>query len=158
MSTDIVTATMRESLAEPEREATLRRLQDWRQRVHTLYDDVQAKLGPAYHYDRTGKNRSLESRVQRAGLTEDDVPPVDVLRIEFDGRLAAQFLPRMLWMIGGNGRLDLVVSSRDGAQRFYTLIDQSLPFSNRSVWRLTRPSDSMASHPFCSERFHELLE
>jgi hypothetical protein len=158
MSPDIVAETMRETLAEPEREATLRRLQDWRHRVHGLYDDVEVKLGPGYVYDRTGKNRSLESRVQRAGLTEDDVPPVDLLRIERDGKVVAQFWPRMLWMIGGNGRLDLVVSARDHARRFYTLIDQSLPFANRSEWRLTRPSDSMASQPFRPERFHELLE
>jgi hypothetical protein len=159
VTTDVATATMRESLAEPVREATLQRLHDWQQRVHVLYDDVQSNLGPGYKYDRTGKNRSLEHRVQQAGLTEHDVPPVDILRVEREGRVVAQFLPRMLWMIGANGRIDLFVMPRTGGRQFFMLIDRSLPLSNHSDWRLVRPTiDPLAHPPFRPERLHELLE
>ncbi len=159
MTIDITTATMEEALETPGREATLRRLRDWQHRVHGLYDDVQAALGAGYSYDRDGKQRSAEGRVQLAGLSEDDVPPVDILRVERNGRLVTEFLPRMLWMIGANGRIDLFVMPSTGGRRFFMLIDRSLPLSNRSDWRLVRPTmDPLAQPPFQPERLHELLE
>ncbi len=157
MTADVVTATMREALAAPEREATLRRLHDWRQRVHALYDEVQAHLDASYICDRSGKQRSMEGQVQRAGLSEDDVPAIDILRIERNGQVAAQFVARMLWMIGANGRVDLLVISH-GVTRLFMLFDRSSPLINQSDWRLVRPTDMMARPPFHPELFHELLE
>jgi hypothetical protein len=157
MSADVVTATMEEALAEPEREATLRRLHDWRHRVHALYDNVQTHLDSPYVCDRSGKQRSLEGRTQQAGLTEDDVPEIDILRIERNGHVVAQFTPRMLWMIGANGRVDLLVTSQR-AGRLFILFDRSAPLSNQSDWRLVRPTDMMAQPPFHPEQFNEMLE
>jgi hypothetical protein len=157
MTADVVTATMREALAEPAREATLQRLHDWRQRVHALYEEVQAHLDASYACDRSGKQRSHEGRAQRAGLSEGDVPAIDILRIERNGRLVAQFVPRTLWMIGANGQIDLIVTAH-GAGRLFMLFDRSAPFANRSDWRLVRPTDMMAQPPFHPELFHELLE
>jgi hypothetical protein len=157
MTTDVVTATMREALAEPDRDATLRRLHDWRQRVHALYGEVQMKLDASYTSDRSGKQRSAEGRVQRAGLTEDDVPAIDILQINRNGQTVARFVPRMLWMIGANGQVDLIVTShRTG--RLFMLFDRSPPFANRSDWRLVRPTDIMAQPPFHPELLHELWE
>jgi hypothetical protein len=157
MTTDVVTATMREALAAPEREATLRRLHDWRRRVHALYDEVQAHLDAPYASDRSAKQRSQEGRVQQAGLTEDDAPPIDIMRITRDGDVVAQFMPRMLWIIGANGRVDLLITSRH-TTRLFMLFDRSPPFTNRSDWRLVRSTDVMAQPPFHPELFHELLE
>jgi hypothetical protein len=157
MTTDVVAATMDEALAAPDREGTLRRLHDWRNRVHALFNEVQANLNAPYTSDRSGKQRSLEARVQQAGLTEDEVPEVDVLRIKRNGHVVAQFVPRMLWMIGANGRIDLHVASPH-AGRLFMLFDHSAPFANRSNWRLVRPTDMMAQPPFHPELFHELLE
>jgi hypothetical protein len=53
MTANVVTATMEEALATPEREATLRRLHDWRQRVHALYDEITDMLTqPQFHPER----------------------------------------------------------------------------------------------------------
>jgi hypothetical protein len=157
MTTDVATATMEEALAAPEGEATLRRLYDWRHRVHTLYDNVRAHLDAPYTCDRSGKQRSLEGRIQQAGVADDDVPQIDILRIERDGRIVAQFTPRMLWMFGANGRVDLLVTSQ-GAGRLFILFDRSAPLSNRGDWRLVRPIDMMAQPPFHPVQFHETLE
>ncbi len=157
MTIDVVAATMEEALAAPEREPTLHRLHDWRHRVHSLYDSVQMHLGAPYTSDRSGKQRSLESRVRQAGLSEDNVPPIDILRVQRNGHDVAQFVPRMLWMIGANGRIDLLVTSQRAA-RLFMLLDRSAPFTNRSDWRLVRPTDMMAQPPFHPELFHELLE
>ena len=157
MTANVVTATMEEALTTPEREATLRRLYDWRQRVHALYDELQRHLGDSFSCERSGKQRSWETRVQQAGLTEDEVPPVDILRILRNGDLMAEFVPRMLWMIGANGRIDLIITSQN-AGRLFMLFDRSAPFANQSDWRIVRPTDMLTQPQFHPERFHELLE
>ena len=157
MTTNVVTATMEEALASPEREATLRRLHDWQHRVHALYDEIQRHLSDPYNWDRSGKQRSWEARVQQAGLTEDEVPAVDTLRIMRSGETVAQLVPRMLWMIGANGRIDVIVTSHQ-AGRLFMLFDRSAPFTNQSDWRIVRPTDMLAQPGFHPEQFHELLE
>jgi hypothetical protein len=157
MTTNVVTATMEEALASPERDTTLRRLHDWQHRVHALYDEIQRHLGGPYTWDRSGKQRSWEARVQQAGLTEDEVPAVDTLRIMRNGHTVAQLVPRMLWMIGANGRIDVIVTSQR-AGRLFMLFDRSAPFANQSDWRLVRPTDMMAQPPFHPDQFHEMLE
>ena len=97
--------------------------------------------------------------MQLAVLCEDEVPAVYILRSEGGGRLIAQFLPRMLWMIGANGRIDLFVTPSTGGRQFFMLIDRSLPLSNQRDWRLIRPTiDPLAQPRFGPERLHELLE
>jgi hypothetical protein len=157
MTTNAVTATMREALAEPGRDVVLRRLHDWRHRVHAMYESVQANLHEPYACDRSGKQRSQEGQVQRAGLTEDDIPAIDILRITRNGHVVAQFIPRMLWLIGANGRVDLLITTPH-AGRLFMLFDRSSPFANQSDWRLVRPTDPMARPPFHPELLHELLE
>src|ERR1700674_1669154 len=77
------------------------RLQDWKIRVGRLYDFVEGTLGNRFTYDRTEKHRIVEHQVQRAGLGEDQVPVLDVLRIECAaGTPRAKLVPRTLWVIG----------------------------------------------------------
>jgi hypothetical protein len=157
MTTNVVTATMEEALDSPGREATLRRLHDWRSRVHALYDEIQRHLSDSYTWDRSCKQRSWEARIQQAGLAEDDVPAVDTLRIVRNGQTVAQLVPRMLWIIGANGRIDVIVTSHQ-AGRLFMLFDRSAPFANQSDWRIVRPADMLAQPGFHPEQFHELLE
>jgi hypothetical protein len=56
-------------LADPNavtREDVLWRLEDWRDRVHALYDSVEQVLkGAGFEFDREGKQTSTEALVQR---------------------------------------------------------------------------------------------
>jgi len=126
--------------------------------VHGLYDQIEHALGSDYSYDRTGKHQSAEERVQQSGLNPDDVPPIDILRIEQSGRLVAVIQPRGLWIIGANGRLDLVLTPRTGGRRLFMLMDLSSPMENRTDWRIVRPSDGLQQLVFKPERLRELLE
>ncbi len=159
MNDNIVNATLTEALEKPDRQHVLERLSDWRRRVHALYDAVQTSLGVNYTFDRSGKQKSGENQVQRAGIDPAEVPQLDLLRVERDGTLVATFLPRGLWIIGANGRVDMIISPRSGGHRFYQLFDRSLPMSGETDWRIVRPSDNpLQRPPFMAERLRELLE
>jgi hypothetical protein len=155
---NVVSDTIAETREAPAREGTLRRLRDWQSRVHTLYGQIEHALGTDYSFDRTGKNRSMEERVQQAGLSLKDVPPLDILRIERAGRLVAVIQPRGLWIIGANGRLDLVMTPSTGGQRLFTLIDLSSPMENRTDWRIVRADDRLHQPAFEPGRLRELME
>lgn len=158
MGANVTSVTIAEDREIPTREKTLQRLRDWQQRVHALYDQIQAALGPGFSYDRTGKHRSSEERVQHAGLKSQEVPPIDILIVDQAGRAVAQFLPRGLWMIGANGRLDLVLTPKSGNRQVFMLIDHSAPLSGGSDWRIVRPSDRLQQRAFKPEHLRELVE
>jgi hypothetical protein len=155
---NVVSDTIAEWREPPTREQTLQRLRDWRSRVHGLYDQIEHALGADYSYDRTGKHRSAEERVQESGLNPEDVPPIDVLRIELSGHPVAVIQPRGLWIIGANGRLDLLVVPKADGRRLFILYDHSSPMEDRTDWQIVRPSDGPQHSVFEPGRFRELLE
>jgi hypothetical protein len=136
---DLTHRSSSEELADPgsvSRERVLERLQDWQRRVHQLYDRVEQTLrDTSFHTDREGKHTSNEELVQRVGLSQDEQPKIDVLRvIRPDGTNAAIFFPRGLWIIGANGRIDLRVVPPVGSSETYLLLDQSEPFRGSAQW------------------------
>lgn len=155
---NVASDTIAEWAETPTRERTLQRLQDWRRRVHALYDRIEHALGAHYSSDRTDKYQSSEDRVQEAGLSPNDVPAIDILRIQRAGSTVAEIRPRSLWIIGANGRLDLVVTSRTRGRRLYFLYDRSSPMENCTDWRIVRPTEILHQPAFQPERFSELLE
>lgn len=154
---NVVSDTIVEWAETPTRERTLQRLRDWRSRVHDLYDRIEHALGADYSYDRTGKNRSWEERVQQSGLNLDEVPPIDILRIERSGHPVAIIQPRSLWIIGANGRLDLLVMPKTGGRRLFILYDHFSPMEDRTDWQIVRPSDGPHHSVFEPGRLRELL-
>jgi hypothetical protein len=155
---NVVSDTIAEWAETPTRDRTLARLQDWRSRVHGLYDRIEQALGPDYSFDRSGKYQSSEDRVYEAGLSPDDVPPIDILTIERSGQPVAVVRPRGLWIIGANGRLDLLLTPKAGGRRLFILYDHSSPMEDRTDWRIMRPSDSPEQPVFDPGRMRELLE
>ena len=136
---DLTHRSSSEELADPgsvSRERVLERLQDWQRRVHQLDDRVETTLrDTSFRTDREGKHTSNEELVQRVGLSQDEQPKIDVLRvIRPDGTNAAIFFPRGLWIIGANGRIDLRIVPPVGSSETYLLLDQSEPFSGSARW------------------------
>ena len=133
--THITRRSTSEELADPTavtREDVLSRLVDWRARVHALYDRVEHTFqGTGFNFDRQGKHTSAEGLVQAAGVTQEEQPKTDILRIvRTDGTNAAVFYPRGPWIIGANGRIDLVLSPSVGPSHAFMVVDQSGPFSD----------------------------
>jgi hypothetical protein len=128
-----------EELADPggvSRERVLQRLQDWRDRVHELYDQIEQVLqGTSFRPNREGKHTSVEELPQRVGVTETEQPKIDILRIvRPDYTNAAVLYPRGLWIIGANGRIDLRITPSVGGSETYMLVDLSEPLAGRAQW------------------------
>jgi hypothetical protein len=159
---ELVRSTMAE--ARPDRPVNpahvLARLRDWKERTSRLFDLIQNALGRQFTFDRTGKQQSAEEPVQRAGLSKDQVPALDILRIERPpGTLHATIIPRGLWIIGANGRLDLRVLGTGNKQTQYFLVDKSPPLSgaDNAEWYIVDPSDKLEQRPLTEQVIHEVI-
>ncbi|MFZ3234350.1 MAG: hypothetical protein WA184_03155, partial [Stellaceae bacterium] len=98
-SESVVADTITELNRDLDPAQVLLRLEDWRDRVHRLYDEIEKDLGRHYFYDRAGKHITQEDIVQRAGLPQREVPPIDILQIEGPHRrVLATIQPRYLWI------------------------------------------------------------
>ena len=159
-TTAAVDATIQElrSSRPPDRAHVMRRLLDWHKRVHDLYDSIEQGLGPDFVFDRSGKRRTMEEMVQRTGISAAAVPAIDILRIERPkGRLLATILPRYLWILGANGKLDLRLHRQGGRVASYALTDRSRPLSSEPLWYLVPSSDPASQTRFSPDRLRELL-
>ncbi len=137
------------------------RLRDWQRRVSTLYRFVENTLGHKFRYDMTEKQRNTEEQVQRANLSESQIPSLDILRIlDLNDRTRALIIPRGLWIIGANGRLDLRVHNlHANRQKQYYLIDNSIPLSGaeRASWFIVDPLDRLEQTPLTEHVLRELI-
>lgn len=155
---DIVGATIDEvrSDRQVDRAHVLARLNDWQKRVQVLFVFIENSLGPEFTYDRTAKQHSREELVQRARLREDEVPALDILRIEKPpGSLRALIVPRGLWVIGANGRLDLRVLFPKLEQ--YLIVDRSQPLAGNADWYLIPAADRITRHPLTKELIRDVI-
>ncbi|MGC2524150.1 MAG: hypothetical protein WA417_16175 [Stellaceae bacterium] len=159
-SESVVADTITELNRDLDPAQVLLRLEDWRDRVHRLHDEIEKDLGRHYFYDRAGKHITQEDIVQRAGLPQREVPPIDILQIEGPHRrVLATIQPRYLWIIGANGRLDLLVTPKIGmGRRQFMLMDLSRPLAGESDWRLVSPAERLEQPRFTVNRLRELLE
>ncbi len=142
-----------EELANPgevSRERVLQRLNDWRERVHKLYDQIEDQInGTDLRSKREGKHASFEQLPQRVGVAETELPEIDILSIlRPDGTSAAVLQPRGLWIIGANGRIDLRIIPAVGSSELYMLIDQSEPLTGPAQWVRMPMSAPFQREPF----------
>ncbi len=93
-----------------------RRIEDWRRRLSDLYSDVTSWLPPGWSARERDDVTMHELLMRSFGIEERRLPSL-VLTKE---SLAARLEPRGLWIIGANGRVDLV--SFEG---HYVIIDPS---------------------------------
>jgi hypothetical protein len=123
-----------------------KRLDDWRERVHALFDAIESEFdGTDLKVDRRGKHTSWEELAQRMGVKP---PELDILRIERgDGTNAAILIPKGLWVVGANGRVDLRIIHPAGSE-VYLLLDQSEPFAGVAQWVRSRISAPFEREPF----------
>lgn len=155
---DIVSATIEEVRSDRDvNPARVReRLADWQNRVHELYDLIEEALGEEFTYDRSGKQRSEEEMVLRAGLQADHVPELDILRIEKPrDSLRALVVPRSLWVIGANGRLDLRVLNPK--PHLYLIADRSEPLIGNADWYLISFADRLTSRALTPQLLREVI-
>lgn len=150
---NVIHRSTSEELADPgsvSRDEALARLRDWRDRVHELYDEIEREIqDTSFRCDRSGKHISEEEFPRRVGVRDSEQPSIDTLRIvRPDDTAAAVFLPRGLWVIGANGRIDLRITPAFGGSQYYVMLDQSTPFARPAQWILMPGSSPFDRQPF----------
>lgn len=97
-----------------------RRLDDWRARVGALYADIAGWLPPELSLAEGVKVPILEDLMSRFEVPQQAIPSKVLLK---RGTLVGRIEPRGLWIVGANGRVDLILPDHhsiivDRAQSF----------------------------------------
>lgn len=129
------------------------RVEDWIERLCTLRSQMADWLQVPEFEDmkivERPPARMSEDLMQRFGVPPRDMP---VFEIQASGRRVMRFQPKGLWIIGANGRVDLI--TRAAAP---ILVDQSEPLSRPSNWQLFDPGDRKRSVPLNQQTFSDLV-
>jgi hypothetical protein len=126
---------------EIDRDHIVRRVDDWVGRINSLYGQIEEWLPAGWTAHRKTTVRMHEELMRRLNVPARDLPVLDLLH---QGKLSARIEPRGLWIIGANGRLDLIIDSRhyviiDSAENLEAPQWQIAPLSNRqSLQKLDR--------------------
>lgn len=140
-----------EELAHPEkidRDHVLRRLQDWRERVYALYAALQEALRDSpFTVNREVRLIPQEWMLDKFGINRAE-QEIDILRIvRPEGDNAAILSPVGLWIVGANGRVDLIIMHAIGREA-YMLIDESKPLSGAARWMRSPAARPLEREPF----------
>jgi hypothetical protein len=87
-----------------DRAHVIRRVDDWASRIDRLYAQVEQWLPEGWTADRFGTVRMEEQLMKQFGVEARSLPK---LRLSHGGQAVARIEPRVLWIVGTNGRLDL---------------------------------------------------
>lgn len=115
-------------------------VEDWLQRVTTLYSDVRAWLAdrPGLRCDQSRTFVMSEEMMQEFAVPDREIPVLDVFELD---QVVASFVPRGLWMIASWGRIDII--TRD---RTHALV--ALGGAGKLEWRLVSPEGRQRTDPF----------
>ena len=129
------------------------RVEDWLDRLNRLRSNIAdwlkdtPDLSSLTIADRPSAMMSEELMI-RFGVAPIQMPVFEIRKGE---QRLVRFQPKGLWIIGANGRVDLV--TRNAAP---ILVDQSEPLASRSDWRMY-DSRKAVSVPFSRQTFVDLV-
>lgn len=119
-----------------------KRLRDWRRRIDALFKQIERwavdEWGEASVTWGSRRQRH-EYAMQQAGVPPRDLPTLTV-RAE---KQPLEFLPSCLWIIGANGRIDVIAG-----QSSYSLVATGGEESRRSDWQISNPDPRVVLEPF----------
>ncbi|GAA0256051.1 hypothetical protein [Methylorubrum aminovorans] len=85
------------------------RVEDWVSRLDALYSDLTAWLPPGYRAEHSQGVTMNEEMMRKYGVQPRQLPVLNV----FEGEAwKAKVIPFGLWVIGANGRLDVLVGDK----------------------------------------------
>ncbi|NJL50863.1 MAG: hypothetical protein HC909_04250 [Blastochloris sp.] len=142
--------TVLEELTQDEltREHVQQRVDDWVQRINKLYEDVESWLPFGWTARRAGLIIMQEDLMKKASVESCKLPTLELVE---DGSANVQLRPYGLWIIGANGRIDLI-KGRD----LYFILDHSKIFEPPS-WHIADATARKDSKPFDAERLRAIL-
>jgi hypothetical protein len=124
------------------------RLADWDRRIRDLYDQIGTWLPKDWTVASTRRTGMHEEPMREVGLPPRELPILDVFK---GPERVATIEPRVLWIIGANGRLDL----RKDASHF--LIFDFAKLFEQPRWEVTRFDDRRHQVAFNAASFRNIL-
>ena len=85
------------------------RVEDWVSRLNALYSDLTAWLPPGYRAEQSQGVTMNEEMMRKYGVQPRQLPVLNVLEGDV---WKAKVIPFGLWVIGENGRLDVLVGDK----------------------------------------------
>lgn len=124
-------------------------IQDWESRVAKLYTSIEEWLkGTAYEVKKGPSVTMNEEMMRNYGVSPRELETRHILQ---NGVFQLAIVPKALWVIGANGRLDILGK---GINRI--LVDYAERFSVPQ-WKLVQSSSRMNREDFSKEVFLGLL-
>jgi hypothetical protein len=131
---------------------TERLVDDWIERLQALRAQVAGWLAVDFPSLRVVDRAPVplhQAPMRRSGLAPRDMPAFEVVGV--DSRIM-RFVPKGLWVIGANGRVDIV--SRLAAP---VLVDRSEPLAPEPDWKLFDLRFGLSGVPWSREGFVGLV-
>ena len=125
-----------------------RRLEDWRCRLAALYADVASWVPKGWSTTEHGFMTMREELMTRFGVPDQQLP---VLALVAPDNRRGRLEPRNLWMIGANGRVDLILPTRH-----FLIMDHSDSFEPAD-WQISDFFDRLRQEPFRQHSLHDAL-
>jgi len=127
------------------------RIDDWLKRIDSLYREVERSLSDSNNVtcDTSRKTTMNEEQMQKFNVSSVDVPILDLRR---DNELLATFKPVGLWVLGANGRVDIL--SEKGA---YILVDGS-DFGDKADWKIYTPNNRKTAEKLSRSFIEQLVK
>jgi len=128
----------------------IKRIADWKKRVSNLYKETKSwiKAKPDLSITIGNPTPMYEGMMQSFQIKPTEVDTADILKGK---KFVLSFKPKGLWMIGANGRIDII--SRAGN---YILIDTSDQFGTPN-WHIFRADDRQNGRPFNQAELFNLI-
>lgn len=125
-----------------------RRVLDWKNRLHALFQEVQtwAKEN-GWRVEDNGSVQMHEELMQKYDVPETEQP---TLRLDREDSFAL-FMPKALWVIGANGRIDLYTS-----KSLFVIVDLAED-DQIPRWTIFRASQNRGGDPFKPEMIANLV-
>jgi hypothetical protein len=112
---------------------------DWATRIEDLYANIENWLPAGWQAERRRVVRMDEEMMRKFGVPARELPALDLVH---PGVLEAYIEPRGLWIIGMNGRLDLIRHPLH-----FIIIDSAKSFG-RPKWQIASVFERRKLKPF----------
>ena len=125
-----------------------KRIIDWKKRVSDLYSTIELWLtGSDYYIKRGSKLKMYEELMSEFNVRATNIETADIYK---DNKIVLALKPKGLWMVGANGRIDLLSTKGN-----YMLVDFAEQFEP-PYWKLFN-GDKKNGVEFTKRSFFQLL-
>lgn len=116
-----------------------RRVDDWASRIKALYSAVEGWLPEGWSARHGSPVPMHEELMRKTGVPPRDLPTLELIH---DGAVSATLRPYGLWIVGTNGRIDLIKQHER-----YLVLDHAGTFETPD-WRVAPSTARRDSKPF----------